>query len=135
MARCTDYGTSGGSTSRRPGVIPFQVMRASGSPCLVSGPSRSTASVPVPLTRVWLRASATETDVTVALTHRAQDIRESYVPRRGKEPREARPKILRTKKGEGTVRSAVWSYVPNSAARSATEKSTYREEKKHRTSI
>ena len=84
---------------------------------------------------MMLRASATETDVTVALSHRAQDIRKSYVPRRERVPRVARPKILRTKKGEGTARSAVWSYVPNSAARSAAAKSTCREGKGHRASV
>ena len=58
-----------------------------------------------------VRASATETDVTVALSHRAQDIRKSYVPLRERVPREARPKILRTTKGKGTARSATLSYV------------------------
>ena len=58
---------------------------------------------------VRVRASATETDVTVAPTHRAQDISKSYVPRRETVPREARPKILRTgtKVWGVTARSAV----------------------------
>ena len=54
-----------------------------------------------------LRASATETDVTGAASHRAQDIAKSYVPRRETVPREARPKILRTKVCGVTARSAV----------------------------
>ena len=54
-----------------------------------------------------LRASATETDVTVAARHRAQDFPKSYVPTREGGPREARPKILRTKVGRATARSAV----------------------------
>ena len=58
-----------------------------------------------------LRASATETDVTGAASHRAQDIAKSYVPRRETVPREARPKILRTNVGRATARSAVGSYI------------------------
>ena len=69
-----------------------------------------------------LRASATETDVTVALTHRAQDIPKSYVPRRETVPREARPKILRTKVWGATARSAA-GQGSNHAARSAGENS------------
>ena len=60
-----------------------------------------------PQIRKWLRASATETDVTGAASHRAQDIAKSYVPRRETVPREARPKILRTKVCGVTARSAV----------------------------
>ena len=45
-----------------------------------------------------LRAPATETDVTVAARRPPRDIMsKSYVPRRETVPREARPKILRTK--------------------------------------
>ena len=52
--------------------------------------------VPAPSNHgVLVRAPAIETDVTVALTPRAQDIPKSYVPRRETVPREARPKIVR----------------------------------------
>ena len=60
----------------------------------------------VPPRVALVRASATETDVTVAASHRAQDIAKSYVPRRETVPREARPKILRTKVWGATARSA-----------------------------
>ena len=43
-----------------------------------------------------LRASATETDVTVAASHRAHEMAKSYVPRKAQLPREARQKNLRT---------------------------------------
>ena len=39
-----------------------------------------------------VRAWATGTDVTVTFRRRARQIRKSYVPRREKVPREARPK-------------------------------------------
>ena len=66
-----------------------------------------------------LRASATETDVTVAPTHRAQDIPESYVPRKETVPRETRPKILRTKVWRAIARSAAGSYVQGSVKNAA----------------
>ena len=70
-------------------------------------------------TRQRLRASATETDVTGAASHRGQDIAKSYVPRRETVPREARPKILRTKVWRAIARSAARSYVQGSEKNAA----------------
>ena len=74
---------------------------------------------------MYVRASATETDVTGAASHRAQDITKSYIPRREMVPREARPKILRTKVWGVTARSAL-GRLRNRAARSAAYNFMYR---------
>ena len=60
-----------------------------------------------------LRASATGTDVTVTFGRRARQIQKSYVPRREKVTREARPKNYVPRR-ETVPREAQLEYVSRS---------------------
>ena len=59
-----------------------------------------------------LRASATGTDVTVTFRPRARQILKSYVPRREKAPREARPKSYVPRREEAPREARPKNYVP-----------------------
>ena len=58
-----------------------------------------------------LRASATGTEVTVTFRRRARQIRKSYVPRREKVPREARPKIYVPRREKAPREARLKDYV------------------------
>ena len=59
-----------------------------------------------------LRASATGTDVTVTFGRRARQIQKSYVPRREKVPREARPEKYVPRREKAPREARLKDYVP-----------------------